>query len=478
MSELASVPDAAPIPSVAGHFARQRAAFDRSPDVPWRVRVDRLDRLRAILRTREEEICAAVSADFGHRSADETRLLELFPSLEAIKHARRHTRRWMRDERRATSLWFLPGRSRVVHQPLGVVGIIVPWNYPIFLAVSPLAAALAAGNRAMVKMSELSPRFGGVLAEAVAQAFAPAEVTIVNGDVEVARAFGALPFDHLLFTGSTGVGRQVMRAAAAALTPVTLELGGKSPAIVAPGYWVEHAAERIVVGKLMNAGQTCIAPDYALVPKPALPQFVATCRKVAQALYPEWATSADYSTIVSARHFARLQGLVDDARARGARIEAMLEGQEDVAAQTRRFPGLLVVDAPPEARLVCEEIFGPILLVVSYGTLEEAIAYVNAHARPLALYYFDRDGARIDKVLRETHAGGVTVNDVILHIAQEDLPFGGIGASGMGQYHGREGFETFSKKKAVFVQSRLNTMRWFKPPYGARFRRLVRLLLR
>jgi acyl-CoA reductase-like NAD-dependent aldehyde dehydrogenase len=458
-------------------FDAQREAFARAPFPDVATRARRLVALERLLAQNIDAIAGAIARDFGHRSHHETRLLEIFPSLEGVRYARRNLRRWMKPQRRAVSLWFQPGRAEVIAQPLGVVGIIVPWNYPIYLAIGPLVGALAAGNRALVKMSESAPSTGTLLAALVGRHFAPDEVGIVNGDAEVARAFAALPFDHLLFTGSTGVGRAVMRAAAESLTPVTLELGGKSPAIVGPDYPIAAAAERILVGKCMNAGQTCIAPDYALVPAARVREFVDAAQRVVRACYPDPLRSPDYTAIVNERHFARLAGYLDEARARRAEVVA-LAGTDGPDAATRRFPPVIVLGAPDDCRVMREEIFGPILPVVPYASLDGALAYVNARPRPLSLYYFDRDEGRITQVLTGTVAGGVTINDTILHIAQESLPFGGVGPSGMGQYHGRAGFETFSKQKAVFRQSRLNAMGLFKPPYGKRFERLVGFLLR
>jgi aldehyde dehydrogenase (NAD+)/coniferyl-aldehyde dehydrogenase len=308
--------------------------------------------------------------------------------------------------------------------------------------------------------------------------FDPDEVTIVSGDAEVGRAFAALAFDHLLFTGSTGVGRAVMRAAADNLTPVTLELGGKSPALVAPGYPIDAAAERVLVGKLMNAGQTCIAPDYALVPAARVPDFVAAAQRVVASCYPDPLRSPDYSSIIDTRHFARLTGYIDEARAQGAEVVTLAPAGAAPDAATRRIPPTLLVGTPESCRVMRDEIFGPILPVVGYDDFDAALAYVNARPRPLALYCFDRDEARIRRVLTGTVAGGVTINDTILHIAQDDLPFGGVGPSGMGQYHGYDGFLAFSKQKGVFRQARLNSMALFKPPYGKTFERLVGFLLR
>ena len=458
-------------------FALQRDAFGRAqyPDAAARDRW--LAALGRLLHENIDAIAAAIARDFGHRSHHETELLEIFPCLEAVAHARHNLRSWMKPGRRRVSLWFQPGRAEVLAQPLGVVGIVVPWNYPIYLAVGPLVGALAAGNRAMVKMSELTPATGALFAALVAKHFRADEVCVINGDVALARAFAELPFDHLLFTGSTAVGRAVMRAAADNLTPVTLELGGKSPAILGPDYPAATAAERILVGKCLNAGQTCIAPDYALVPEARVREFADAAARVVNECYPDPIRSPDYTAIVNDRHFARLAGYLDEARARGAQVRSLApEAVPDPA--TRRFPPTLVTYAPDDCRLMREEIFGPILPVVAYRDLEDAIAYVNARPRPLALYYFDRDEGRIARVLADTVAGGVTINDTILHIAQERLPFGGVGPSGMGEYHGRDGFDAFSKRKAVFRQARLNAIGLFNPPYGKRFERLMRLLLR
>jgi coniferyl-aldehyde dehydrogenase len=461
-----------------GLFSRQRQAFASDPHPSARERERRLAALERLLRDNADAIASAIDQDFGHRSRGETRLLEIFPGLESIKHARRHLRRWMRSERRPVSMWFQPGRAKVVLQPLGVVGVIVPWNYPILLAAAPLAAVLAAGNRAMVKMSEYTPRTAALFGRLVARHFTPEEVTVIEGDAAVGQAFAGLPFDHLLFTGSTKVGHSVMRAAAENLTPVTLELGGKSPAIVAPDYPIGHAAERILIGKTMNAGQTCLAPDYVLLPAGASEPFLAAARAVVNRCYPDLAATPDYTSIIDARHFARLTAYLDDARGKGARVVPLSDSLRAPDAATRRIPPMAVLGVSDEMPVMQDEIFGPLLPIVEYANLDAAIRFVNARPRPLALYYFDRDGERVDRILRETIAGGVTINDTILHIAQDDLPFGGVGASGMGHYHGREGFETFSKKKAVFVQARLNAIGAFKPPYGKLFDALVRFLIR
>jgi len=455
---------------------RLRAAQARDPVPPWRVRADRLQRLARMLREHRGAFAEAIDADFGQRPVEETELLELFPSLSAIRHALRHGRRWMRPRRAPTALAFLPGHNRLLPQPRGVVGIVVPWNYPMFLAVGPLVDALAAGNRAMVKMSEFTPRFSALFAERVAAYFGEDEVVVVTGDAAVAQAFSALAFDHLLFTGSTAVGHQVMRTASAHLTPVTLELGGKSPVIVGPGADLAQAAERILAGKLVNAGQTCIAPDYVLLPRARVGEFVAHARATMARLYPDLARNRQYASLVSERHFARMAALLEQARHAGARIEPLADAPADPAR--RLFPPQLLLDVPDDARIMHEEIFGPLLPLIACDSVAHAVDYVNARPHPLALYLFERDRRTIDTVLARTQAGGVTINDTLYHIAQHGLPFGGVGASGMGGYHGKAGFETFSHLKPVFAQSRWNGAAWLRPPYGVRFRRLLELLLR
>jgi coniferyl-aldehyde dehydrogenase len=463
--------------SLENRFSRLRQAARSEPNPPLERREQRLRTLDRLLRANADALAEAVRSDFGHRSLAETRLLELFPCYEAISHARKELRRWMRPQRRSVSLWFQPGSAEVRWQPLGAVGIIVPWNYPIFLAVGPLVAALAAGNRALVKMSEFTPATARLFAALIAQNFADDEVSVVEGDSSVAHAFSLLPFDHLLFTGSTPVGHHVMRAASENLTPVTLELGGKSPAIIGLAANFNKAVERIIVGKLLNAGQTCIAPDYVLLPAGREDDFIDAARRVVARCYPDLERTSDYTHIINSRHFERLAGYVDEACSLGAtRVELFPGAPADPLS--RRLPPLVLRGVDQRMRVMNDEIFGPLLPLVPYDDLAQAIDFVNSRPRPLALYYFDSDSAEIDRVLNETVSGGVTINDTLLHIAQDELPFGGVGPSGMGCYHGFDGFATFSAKKAVFRQSRLSGIGLFKPPYGARFERLIKLLLR
>jgi coniferyl-aldehyde dehydrogenase len=458
-------------------FDAQRAAFAREPWPRLAVRRDRLARLAAIVHDREDDFVAAIDRDFGHRSAHETRLAELYIVVSAVRQTMRELRHWMAARRVPTPLKLRPGRALVVPQPLGVAGIVSPWNYPVQLALAPAVAALAAGNRVMLKPSELTPATSALLAEAIAERFDPGEFTVVTGGATTGAAFAKLPFDHLFFTGSTAVGRLVAKAAADNLTPVTLELGGKSPVIVAPGADLAQVAPRLAVGKLLNAGQTCIAPDYALVPAGDVDAFVDAVRDAVRALYPDPMHGDDYPTIVDARHFERLDGLTEDARATGARVVTVPDGAAP-DPRTRRIPPTLVVGADDSMRIMHEEIFGPLLPVETYASLDDAIAKVTHRPRPLAFYLFGADRDVRARLLRETVAGGVTIDDTLWHFAHEGLPFGGVGASGWGAYHGEAGFLTFSHRKSVFVQPRFAATKLFYPPYGARFETMLSLLKR
>lgn len=458
-------------------FDALRAAYAREPFPGPAIRRDRIARLASIVRDHEGDFVAAIGRDFGHRSAHETRLAELFIVASEARHAMRRLARWMRPTRVPTPIQLKPGRARVLPQPLGVVGIVSPWNYPVQLALAPAISALAAGNRVMLKPSEVTPATSALLARAIAARFAPDELAVVTGDAATGAAFSRLPFDHLFFTGSTAVGRLVAKAAAENLTPVTLELGGKSPAIVDASADFALVAPRIAAGKLLNAGQTCIAPDYALVPAAKLDAFVDAVAAAVRVLYPDPMRTADYTAIVDERHYARLAGLVDDACAKGARIVTLPEGAV-ADPVTRRLPPTLVVGADDRMQVMREEIFGPILPIEACASLDEAIAKVNARPRPLALYAFGEDRAAIERILRETVAGGVTVNDTLWHFAHEGLPFGGVGASGFGAYHGETGFRTFSHLKGVYLQPRLTAAKLLRPPYGAAFERVLALLNR
>ena len=455
-------------------FDAQRAAFAADMNPSYEVRLDRLNRLYELTETIAPLLVQAISADFGHRSPHVTRLADIMMVLAAIKHARRKLKRWMRTRRITTALAFQPGRCEIRPQPLGVVGVVAPWNYPYQLAIGPAIAALAAGNRVMIKPSELTPRLSALLAEGIARAFTPEEMTVVIGDAEQGKAFVSLPFDHLVFTGSTAVGREVAKAAAANLTPVTLELGGKSPAILGADCDLARAADSLTIGKMLNAGQTCIAPDYALVPRARLPEFIDAMKGAARRRYPDVGRNPDYTSIVNERHHGRLQYLLEDARVRGATV-VPLAGPVEASAD-RILPPALVLDVTDSMAIMQQEIFGPLLPVVPYDSLDQAIAYVNARERPLALYWFGNDKADREQVLARTISGGVTVNDCMWHFGQEELPFGGVGASGMGAYHGEAGFRAFSKDKPIFHQSALSGVPLLYPPYGRMFEFMAKVL--
>ncbi|MFN3611730.1 aldehyde dehydrogenase family protein [Tepidimonas sp.] len=482
-------PDFAALPpddratALSDQLGRMRRAFARRAPAPAAQRRAALSRLLEVVLAHEADWVRAIDADFGRRSATETRLLELAPLADEIRHLRRHLERWMQPRRVPVNPLFWPARARIVPQPLGVVGIIGAWNYPLQLTLSPLANALAAGNHVLLKPSELAPQTAECLRRVLAEAFSAEEVCVVTGGADVAAAVAGLPLDHVLFTGSTRVGRLVMQAAAAQLTPVTLELGGKSPAIVGPGADLAQAADRIATAKGWNAGQTCIAPDYCLVPRAQQADFVAALRESVRRRWPLGEADPDYTALISTAAWARMQRLAEEAAAGGATLVPLMDRARDAAPTGARCMGpVAVLDPPVDCALMREEIFGPLLPIVPYdGGVESAMAAVNAGPRPLALYLFERDGRTIERVLHGTVSGGVTVNDCMLHQPQHGLPFGGIGPSGMGAYHGRHGFDRFSHLKGVYLQHPLvGTVfdRWVRPPYGAFSARLLRWMLR
>ncbi|MGS0542922.1 MULTISPECIES: coniferyl aldehyde dehydrogenase [Pseudomonas] len=452
-------------------FAAQRAAYTANPMPPAAQRQQWLKALRDMLSNERQALIDAISADFSHRSADETLLAELMPSLHGIHYASRHLKGWMKSSRRKVGMAFQPASAKVVYQPLGVVGIIVPWNYPLYLAIGPLVGALAAGNRVMLKLSESTPATGQLLKTLLGRIFPEDLVCVVLGEADIGVAFSRLRFDHLLFTGATSIGKHVMRAAAENLTPVTLELGGKSPAIVSGDVPLKDAAERIAFGKTLNAGQTCVAPDYVLVPQDRVGAFVEAYRQVVNNFYPTLADNPDYTAIINERQLARLNSYVSDATSKGALLIPLFE-----QGQGRRMPHSLLLNVTDEMTVMQDEIFGPLLPIVPYQDLDQAFAYINQRPRPLALYYFGYDKREQNRVLHETHSGGVCLNDTLLHVAQDDMPFGGIGPSGMGHYHGHEGFLTFSKAKGVLIKQRFNAAKLIYPPYGKSIQKLIQKL--
>jgi coniferyl-aldehyde dehydrogenase len=455
------------------------AMFELSRGEPEPVlaqRLDRLARLRALVSDNEAAFQAAISADFGHRSATETLFAETMFLLGEIKHTTKHLKKWMAPRRIATALQFMPARNRLIPQPLGVVGIIAPWNYPLQLTLAPAIGALAAGNRVMIKPSELTPRFSALLNQAIAAKFEATEIVVTGIEDDIAKSFASLPFDHLIFTGSTRVGRLVAEAAGRNLTPITLELGGKSPAIVDRSADLTEAATRIAYGKLLNAGQTCIAPDYALVPEAKLQEFAEMVQAGMRRMFGTDPANEDYTSIISERHYARLEGLLLDAVAKGARILQPAKADDPAWKSRRKFPPTIVLDATSDMTILQEEIFGPLLPVIGYKEAAEPIAYINRHDRPLALYWFGKDDAARDQVLARTVSGGVTVNDCLFHFTQVYQPMGGVGASGTGAYHGQWGFDNLSKLKPVFYRSPFNRLADLYPPYGAKIARLEKML--
>lgn len=458
---------------------RQRSSYISEGAVSLATRIDRLDRAVGILVDYGDRFCEAMREDFGHRSVHQSMFTDIASSLGPLKHAKKHVSKWMRPEKRKAEFPFsiVGSRARIEHQPLGVVGAISPWNFPVQLTFAPLAGIFAAGNRVMIKPSEFTPLTSDLMREAFASAFDETEVAVITGGPETGAAFSGLPFDHLLFTGATSIAKHVMRAASENLVPVTLELGGKSPVIVGRSADMQQATDRIMMGKTLNAGQICLAPDYVMVPKERQQEFVESAQRSVQRMFPTLLDNPDYTSIVNERHFERLTGYVDDAREKGAEVVEMNPANEDFGQQPHhKVPPTLILDPSEEMKVMQDEIFGPLLPVKSYDAVDDTIGYVNEHDRPLGLYYFGTDAGEERKVLDQTTSGGVTVNDVIMHISQEDLPFGGVGPSGMGAYHGREGFLTFSHQKSVYSQSRVDVMQklGMTPPWGDKFMGMIK----
>ena len=452
-------------------LAKQRAAFTAAMPEALSVRRDRIDRAVALLIDHKDAFAKAVSADFGHRSTEQTLMTDIMPSVGALKHAKKHLEAWSRDEKRSPMfpLGLIGAKAKVAYQPKGVVGVIAPWNFPVGMVMVPMAGILAAGNRAMIKPSEFTEQVAELFAEVVPQYFAEEEMAVFTGGVEVGTAFSKLAFDHLIFTGATSVGKHIMRAAADNLVPVTLELGGKSPTFIGRSADKKKAGERIAMGKMMNAGQICLAPDYLLVAKDQEGDVIESVKSGVASLYPALLANDDYTSVVNGRNFERLQGYLADAREKGAElIEVNPAGEDFSSSNGNKMPLTILRNVNDDMKVMQDEIFGPILPVMTYDSIDQAIDYVNDHDRPLGLYYFGNDKAEEEKVLSRTISGGVTVNDVLFHNAMEDLPFGGVGPSGMGNYHGIDGFKTFSHARAVYRQSGLDVgkLSGFKPPYG------------
>lgn len=463
-----------------GILERQREAYLREGAVSLSTRLDRLERAVGLVKAFDKQLVDAMCADFGHRSEHQSLLTDIGGSIGPLRHAQKHVRDWMRPEKRRVGpfpLNLLGAKARIEYQPLGVVGLISPWNFPVNLTFSPLAGILSAGNRCMIKPSEFTPATSELFAEMFPTAFDETEIAVVTGGPEVGAQFTGLAFDHLLFTGATSVARHVMRAAAENLVPVTLELGGKSPVVVGRSANLQKATDAIMAGKMMNAGQICLAPDYVFVPQESVDDFVECSSRSIAKMYPTLLDNPDYTSVINQRHFDRLQELVAEARDTGAQVVEINPANEDFRQQPHhKMPPTLIVNPEDSLQVMQDEIFGPVMPIKGYAEMGETIDYINAKARPLGLYYFGADAGEQEKVLSHTTSGGVTVNDVIMHVAQEDLPFGGVGPSGMGAYHGADGFKTFSHGKSIFTQSKLDVaaLGGLRPPYGEKTRKALK----
>ena len=450
----------------------QRESYLAEGEVSAETRIDRLDRTIDVLVANAEKISEAMNADFGCRPRQVNLMTDVTGSLENLKHAKKHLRKWMKAEKRPSMfpLGLLGGRSSIQYQPKGVVGVIAPWNFPLGMVFEPLAGVIAAGNRAMIKPSEFTPATSQLIDEMVGKIFDPAEIAVVTGGPEVGQAFSSLAFDHMVFTGATSVARHIMAAASKNLVPVTLELGGKSPTVISETADLREAIERIMVGKMLNAGQVCIAPDYVMLPEGKMDEAVAIAREVVAEMYPTLLANEQYTAMLNERHFQRMQKNIDDANERGAQVVAINPANEDFSVNpTQKIPPTLILNPDDDALCMQDEIFGPLLPLKTYTRFEDVISYINARPRPLAAYYFGKDSSEEHRFLTGTTSGGACVNDVMFHMLQKDLPFGGVGPSGMGSYHGIEGFKAFSHAKSVYKQPGkipVTKLAGFMPPYG------------
>lgn len=463
---------------------RQREAYLQEGVVTAAVRRDRLERAINLLKNHQQKLIEAMSADFGHRSEHQSLFTDIAGSVGPLRHAQNGLEKWMKAEKRKAGpfpLNLLGAKARVEYQPLGVVGVISPWNFPVNLTFTPLAGILAAGNRCIIKPSEYTPATSEVMAEIFPMEFDELEIAVVTGGPQTGADFSGLPFDHLLFTGATSVARHVMRAASDNLVPVTLELGGKSPVVIGRSADIQKTTDAIITGKMLNAGQICLAPDYVFVPEEKMDEFVESAERSVKRMYPTLLENDDYTSVVNQRHYDRLNSYIEEAKAKGAKVVEINPADEDFRQQPNyKIPPTLVINPDDDLQVMQDEIFGPVLPVKGYSELTETLDYVNHKPRPLGLYYFGNDDAEESKVLTHTTSGGVTVNDVVMHVAQEDLPFGGVGPSGMGAYHGHDGFKTFSHAKAVFTQSKINVaeLAGLRPPYGEKMLKAIKMQMR
>ncbi|QIZ75647.1 coniferyl aldehyde dehydrogenase [Ferrimonas lipolytica] len=459
------------IESMQQLLEKQRAYYRANPAPTAAKRSEDLATLAELIKTWQDRIVNAINTDFGQRAKYDTLFTDIVPSLNLIHYSRKNLKKWMKPSRRSPGLMLAPSKVEVRYQPLGVIGIMVPWNFPIYLAMGPLITAIAAGNCAMIKMSEFTPATNAVLRQMLAEKFTEEQIAVVEGEAEASAAFSSLPFDHILFTGSTAVGKHVMRAAAANLTPVTLELGGKSPTIIAPDFDIKEAVARLIYGKCLNAGQICTAPDYVLLPRDKLNEFIDAYRAHFNKCFPAGLASKDFTSVINARQYQRLSDTLQDAVDRGAKVHAVVEHPRDDA--NHRMATHLLTDVDDQMTVMQQEIFGPLLPLVPYDSIDDAINYVNDRPRPLALYLMSFNDDLQQRILNETHAGGVSLNDSVVHVAADDAPFGGVGPSGMGHYHGHEGFKTFSHAKTVLHRGKINYTKLMQPPYGNVIQRLM-----
>ena len=449
---------------LAATLEKQRTAFNCAPYPSLDDRRKLLLALKKQLIARQDEFVSTLNDDFGHRAKDDSLIGDIVTTLGHLNYTLKNLKRWMKPEKRHIALHFQPASGVVHYQPKGVVGIMVPWNYPLFLSLGPLITALAAGNRAMLKMSEFTPKTAGLLAEVLADISSTDEIAVFGGEADVATAFSALKFDHLFFTGSTTVGRYVMKAAANNLVPVTLELGGKSPAVIAADCDIKIATERFMHGKVVNSGQTCVAPDYLFCPSNRIDELISESKTLFNRLYPTVNDNPDYTSIVNESQYQRVQSLLADAKAKGAQIIPLSDDSCEPAQ--RKIPLTLVTGVTDEMAIMQQEIFAPLLPIMSYQSHDEVIAYVQSKPRPLALYLYSFDKVLQQHYINTSHAGGMCINDAAFHVACDDLPFGGIGGSGLGNYHGHEGFKTFSHTKSVLTRGKLSLSWMLFPPYG------------
>lgn len=459
------------------HLDQQKTAHIEDGAPSYETRIKWLDTAIDLLVTHNDALCEALSADFGHRSKDQSAFTDTVASLTALKTAKKNLKKWMKAEKRGIDFPFglLGAKNEIRYQPKGVVGLVAPWNFPVGMVFTPLAGILAAGNRVMIKPSEFTPETSELMRTLIEKYFDPMVAKVFTGGAEVGAEFTALAFDHIIFTGSTNVGRHVMRAAADNLTPVTLELGGKSPTVIGKSADMQKTANRIMHGKVLNAGQICVAPDWVLVPEGEEDNFVEASKTAVAAMFPDGMKhNDDYTSIINQRHYERLQGLVDDAREKGAKVVEINPADEDFTQQPhRKMAPQLILNPTDDMRVMQEEIFGPVMPIKTYKATNDAIAEINSRPKPLALYYFGEDTSEQEKVINNTTSGGVTVNDTIFHVAQESLPFGGVGPSGMGTYHGIEGFKTFSNAKSVHHQTGFELIKMLRPPYDKTFKNQV-----